>query len=53
MNETGYGFNFSIFDPRLESYIDKNSFSKTIRRANKICEEAWKIKRQEEVLPNN
>lgn len=26
MNETGYGFNFSIFDPRLELMIDKNSF---------------------------
>lgn len=40
MNETGYGFNFSIFDPKLEPYLEKNIFEKTLRRANKICEEA-------------
>lgn len=45
MNETGYGFNFGIFDKRLESYIEKHLFEKTLRRANKICEEAWNIKK--------
>lgn len=53
-NDEGLGFRFDCYSSSLKHNCPKNLFDTTVKKANKICENAWSEKRMDErakVLP--
>ena len=45
-NNKGMGFRFNCYNPEfLRDRIEKNFFDATVKEANRICENTWRLKK--------